>query len=199
MSNIKFHPWVGKQYHKGFNGKRLLVLGESHYMEDPSEMTTAMTINVIEDLINPLSEHEGYKNTYTKFERALAGRELSATEKVSVWHSVAFYNYVQSPISGPRMSPTSSDFESSELAFFEVLETLQPEYIIAWGARLYENLPPKGRRLHVLRTPDGKDIEVWGYPTKNGKVIPLLPITHPSTAFIPSYWHEVISQFMTNI
>ena len=34
MSNINFKPWVGKNYLiKGYQGKRILVLGESHYCE----------------------------------------------------------------------------------------------------------------------------------------------------------------------
>ena len=32
MSNINFKPWIGKNYlTKGYQGKRILVLGESHY------------------------------------------------------------------------------------------------------------------------------------------------------------------------
>ena len=32
MSNINFKPWIGKNYFiNGYKGKRILVLGESHY------------------------------------------------------------------------------------------------------------------------------------------------------------------------
>lgn len=35
MKNVKFKPWVGKDYHDGNEfGKKILVIGESHYCED---------------------------------------------------------------------------------------------------------------------------------------------------------------------
>lgn len=38
MSEINFKPWVGKKYlSEGYNGKRILVLGESHYCKDVLE------------------------------------------------------------------------------------------------------------------------------------------------------------------
>ena len=31
MEYVKFIPWKGEEYEKGFNGKKLLILGDSHY------------------------------------------------------------------------------------------------------------------------------------------------------------------------
>ena len=76
-SNVKFKPWVGENYEKGIlQGKKLMILGESHYCANPeTEATEDITIKVIEDLLNPLSEHEGYKNTYTKCANSVVGEE----------------------------------------------------------------------------------------------------------------------------
>ena len=41
-----------------------------------------MTNRIIRLLFEPDREHEGFMNTYTKFERALAGKPLSLAEKV---------------------------------------------------------------------------------------------------------------------
>ena len=31
MKYVKFTPWVGKNYEQGFRGKKILILGDSHY------------------------------------------------------------------------------------------------------------------------------------------------------------------------
>ncbi len=189
-------PFVGRQYEKGICGKRVMVLGESHYCAHPEEAVPGLTISIIKDLFDPTSEHEPYKNTYTKFERALAGKALSFPEKEAVWNSVLFYNYVQCPITGARVSPTSQEFASSEAAFFEVLEQYRPHCVIAWGKRLYNNLPRRGYQLPDLLLPDGDSLETWAYPLRNGHVVAVLPVTHPSAAFVPEYWYKVIQQFI---
>ncbi len=196
MTGVKFPPWVGKQYDKGVWGRRVMALGESHYCASPDEATPEITRDVIKDLLNPGSEHEGYKNTYTKFERALAGKALSFDEKVAVWHSIIFYNYVQVSISGARVSPTAQDFLLSEGAFFEVLEEYRPDRVIAWGKRLYNNLPQKGYQLSDIIVATGDKIETWAYETVGGHVVQVLPITHPSSGFVWEYWHEVIKAFI---
>ncbi len=196
MRNVKFLPWIGAQYTKGVWGRKVMVLGESHYCASPDEATPEITRDVIKDLLDPNSEHEGYKNTYTKFERALAGKVLTPEEKKALWDSFIFYNYVQVPISGARVSPTVQDFLSSEDAFFEVLEEYRPDRIIVWGKRLYNNLPQKGYQLLDITTATGEKIETWAYKTASGHVVQVLPITHPSAGFDWEYWHEVIKAFI---
>lgn len=93
MEKINFLPWIGKYYYStGFAGKRILVLGESHYCDNASDASEDITRRVIMDLYDPRSEHEAYKNTYTKFAQALLGRgELSFADKELFWNSVALY------------------------------------------------------------------------------------------------------------
>lgn len=196
MKDVKFLPWVGRNYEAGRNGKRIMVLGESHYCSSPADATPSITNRVIADLLDPQSEHEGYKNTYTKFANALAGKPLTWDEKITLWHSLLFYNYVQVPLPSPRIAPTPQDFALSEAAFFEVLNTYRPDAVLVWGSRLYNNLPRRGRQLPDLQLPDGSAIETWAYETASGHVVQLLPITHPSAAFVPAYWHGAIEAFL---
>lgn len=196
MKRVKFLPWEGSNYAAGWDGKRVMVLGESHYCASIEEAVPQITNQIITDLLDVTSEHEGYKNTYTKFANALAGKSLSFIERKKLWHSVLFYNYVQVPISGARISPTEEEFAESEAAFFEVLDTYRPDRIIAWGKRLYNNLPRQGYQLPDLELLNGDSFETWAYETKNGHVAQVLPIIHPSAAFVPNYWYEVIHAFI---
>ena len=194
-SKVHFLPWVGKNYKKGIDGKRVLVLGESHYCGKPEDDTPYVTRNIIADLLDAASEHEPYKNTYTKFERALAGKVLDGQEKSELWNSIIFYNFVQSPISGPRTAPTEDEFKMSYQAFFEILERYRPDYVIAWGKRLYEHLPSSGRQSVNLHLPDGSLLETKEYVLSDGKIVKVLAIQHPSSGFSWDFWHRVIQSF----
>jgi hypothetical protein len=179
-----------------------MILGESHYCANPeTEATEDITIKVIEDLLDPFSEHEGYKNTYTKFAKAVVGeKQFSEESKKEFWQHVIFYNYVQTAISGARVSPTTEQFRNSEQAFFEILSQYQPDLIIVWGKRLYNNLPQQGTQLPDLQISQGiyagESSEVWSY-TIGGKTIALLPITHPSASMFELQYHkDLIYQFI---
>lgn len=190
-NSVKLLPWLGTDYLRGIDGKRVMGLGESHYSAD-GRWSAEMTREVIRDLFDPQGEFEPYKNTYTKFERAVAGRELDWEGKRRFWNSLMFYNYVQEVMSGPRVAPTAQQFRDSEAAFFEVLNEYRPQLVIVWGQRLYNNLPQQGRQLPDLIVPGADSHELWEYRLENGDPVIVLKITHPSAAFSPDYWHKVI-------
>lgn len=34
MENVNFKPWVGPKYSEGLHGKKIMILGDSHYCKD---------------------------------------------------------------------------------------------------------------------------------------------------------------------
>jgi hypothetical protein len=70
-----FLPYIGSDYTLGIHGKRVMVLGESHYISAPEEDTPDMTQSVIEWYLNEQKspETQGWFATYTKF-ISLVGR-----------------------------------------------------------------------------------------------------------------------------
>jgi hypothetical protein len=186
-------------------GKRVLVLGESHYCANPeAEATPFLTINIIADLLNPDSEWEPYKNTYTKFAKSFVGciGDLDSETKAKAWHHVVFYNYVQVAMSAARVAPRPEDFRKSETAFFEVLELYTPDIVIAWGQRLYNNLPQGGKQLPDLTIDSGRfagnATELWSYQVA-GKSIAVMPITHPSAAYSTECFNAFFRELIGNI
>ena len=108
MKHVNFRPWVGENYFsKGFRGKRLLVLGESHHCSCLSEgkcpscskdYMKSECHSFTEDVINDYVYHysgQPYEQTFLCFERALYGKELSQQEREDLWNSIIFYNYIQ--------------------------------------------------------------------------------------------------------
>ena len=206
MKNVKFLPWVGKNYQYGILGhddhglcygnekcvgKKLLILGESHYSH---EENPNLTNEVISKICNP-HEKLSFRSTYTKFERALTGKVLDFSQHTELWETLMFYNFVQTLMPAPRVRPAKKDFKASEPAFQEVLKKYSPDYIISWGYKLYDCLPQTGHQLQNIVAEDGKEAAVWGYEV-GVNTIPLLAIKHPASAFSPSHWHIVIRKFL---
>lgn len=220
-SKVHFEPWVGDAYKTGLGicgfdkkdhivygtednpGVKVLVLGESHYCAKAEDDKPSLTNDIINDLLDPMSEHESYKNTYTKFIKSLSGHynHLAWAEKTKVWQHVVFYNYVQEALDKPRQKPNHTQFANAHKPFFEVLEKNNPDIVIVWGSRLYNNLPQCGKQLLDLDLPldlcGQNSIEIWAYEV-NGKWIPIMPIRHPSAAYSYRKWGTIIRTFINN-
>lgn len=201
MHSIHFLPWIGKSYSLGINRKRVMALGESHYCGKPEDDIPQITNDVIARYLNPGEEVEGWMKTYTKFIRSLSGDlEMRREDSAPWWNRIIFYNFVQVPMSGPRVSPTPQEFRASDNAFFNILEQYRPDAILAWGRRLYENLPAKGYQGPNLLLPCGDTKETWIYPLSDGHKVHVLPIIpHPSAAYATDYWAEAIHYFINGI
>ena len=199
MKHVKLKPWVGRNYLQGFQGKRIMVLGESHYADHPCKED--FTTEVIADFfLNPQAEHDGWMNTFTKFERAMLGQKLSQEEKVEFWHSILFYDYIQEPLKGPRIKPTKEQYIAAEEPFMEVLEEFRPDAVIVWGIRLYDILPPYGQQGgqqgESIVVESAEEVETWKYFLSDEHEVKMLPIQHPSSGFSWDYWHPIISKFI---
>jgi hypothetical protein len=191
MKNVFFYPHVGKNYEtKGFNGLKLLILGESHYCGDECEVCGKLPDNecskFTEEVLNRYFDykkgnvpHENWMTTFTRFTNVLLEEQADNVTVLDFWDSVIFYNYVQSSTKGPRIPPTSRQFDESKDAFIEVLENYKPHLILVWGNRLWENLPDTGLwgKENIL---NNENDHFYYYEVGN-KRIPAYRVCHPST------------------
>lgn len=201
-SNIFFQPFVGKDYAKGgIFGKRIMILGESHYCEGcldcgiQSKHPECMdfTQGVVKDYLEK-EERQDWMRTFVKFERSLVGEETDKAMSRKIWDSVVFYNYLQVAMGGPREAGSAEQYQQASKAFFEVLDKYQPEVLIVWGHQLWRNLPEErwieGEELVV----DGQDIWNGAYRLANGKRVKALSVYHPSVGYSWDFWHRVIGE-----
>ncbi len=194
MKNIKFAPWIGQNYRNAPLGRRILVLGESHYQwEDnaPISEWSGLTSAVINE---QLDGH--YKKAFwTHIAVAFLNRLPNLEEKRAFWHSVAFYNYVQESAGiGARVRPTEAMFTASAPAFFEVLESLQPEIIVALGYELWARLPKAQSGDEAVETGCGAiQTRVYSYV---GGFAHACSIKHPSSGFNGRHWYPRIMRIV---
>lgn len=197
MKNVFFKPWVGAEYSSGgIFGKRILVLGESQYSD--GEPNPNLTIEVLKEYLSYEKTVPSYLQSFNKFERSLIGTTTDGTMRRQIWNSVAFYNYLQIPMSGPRRAGKKSDYADSADAFFEVLETLYPEIIIVWGYRLWDSIPADRWEWGEEVTFDGAPVRIGSFLLVDGTRIKAIPVKHPSAGYSWSKWHKLIRQYLNN-
>jgi len=135
VDDLKWLPWIGKNYKDGSKNKLLLV-GESHYdwgshdslmqLEDPDFTRWFIHAHTFE---NSSSSMKILRNT----ERALFQTDLTEKQLFSFWRSVAYYNIVQRILSGRKERPDQSDFLKAWNVFFKVIEIVRPRCCLFCG------------------------------------------------------------------
>lgn len=200
-NEIFFHPWVGHNYTSGgIFGKRIMVLGDSHYCgenctvcgTDFSRKCNGFTENVVRAYLNQNVEREGWMSTYLKFERSLVNHETSSDESIKIWDSLLFYNYLQVAMQGPRQAGTPEQYRAAAGPFFSVMDQYQPDLLVVWGIRLWNNLPcerwEEGPQLVV----DGYEVQNGYYKLASGRKVRAICVYHPSVGYSWNYWYRVI-------
>lgn len=128
---VVFHPWVGDNY--GNASKKVLLLGDSHY--DEIEPYDDYTSDIIRKWCFELKKPGRF---LTGIIWTLFGNCDNLEDKYSY---VAFCNYVQKMMPGPRVSPKDEDYISAQKPFVEVLEKLSPDLVVSFGDNMTWHFP----------------------------------------------------------
>jgi hypothetical protein len=143
MNHVKFRPFVGPRYQHGCQGKKILILDESHYTNGQPGWDS-ITNDVVARLLayhQGQGRRESWMNAFTKMAKIFKNGKMTAQEVVDFWESIMYYTFVQEPMSGPHVTPSAEQFKNSEAAFAEVVAYYQPDLVIVWGGRLWKNVP----------------------------------------------------------
>ena len=166
MEHVRFMPWIGSKYESGNRfGKRVLVLGESHY-GDSSDANEDFTTFIVHKYGLPI----GGGGFFAKVVKVLLQKDatiwLTAEERAETWEHVAFYNYIQAFVGdGARQRPTHEMWLAAERPFMEVVAALRPHLILALGKELERRMPALPAEITVCN------------------------IQHPSTGFSYAKWN----------
>ncbi|WP_427024703.1 hypothetical protein ACP4J4_01690 [Aureimonas ureilytica] len=187
-----FEPWIGENYGKAgdaIGGRRLMILGESHYTETEQDVGTSpagFTSRTVRSL-----GIEGRHLFFARLQEIVTERkpeDQTAAEKSAFWKSVAFYNYVPvladgRPVAegGAARRPTQEMFRAGAEPFHITKRCVQPHAIIVCGIELWNWLAPN---LEGYQGP-ARDIIFYD----DGEVM-YARTHHPSWRFFkPSKWY----------
>ena len=154
---VAFHPWVGAHYGRESRfGVRLLVLGESHYDEDPEFSDSGFT----QDVVRTWGQTQRAR-FFTVIAKVLLGSAdwIDDDVRSEIWEHVAFYNFVQSTVvPGPRTPPTFRQWCEAQSPFVTVLQSLEPDAVLMLGWRLAE---------HILHQPENVSFGTIAHPSSS--------------------------------
>jgi hypothetical protein len=185
-----YHEWEGKDYR--FQPHRLLILGESHY-GDYAKSGDA-TVKLTEEYLSGQINHA----FWTNIQNVVSPTSLKVSERPAFWHSVAFYNYVQTSAGATAgIAPNSSAFGKSKDAFFTVLDRLQPDAILVLSTRLWNHMPGSvdGAIPVAPLVVAGKERDAWIYDYAGGKALASW-VPHPSRYFSVPRWRPWVKALM---
>ena len=158
-----WHPWVGSLYEsEGYRGRRILILGESHYGGDGCHYP-----EVTREGIQDMALKKGHLPFFSRTQRIIVGGRggFTSEERHDFWHRVAFANYVQTALERPGSRPSWEMWSAASEQFLRTVEELRPDVIVALGIELGRNLPkvPDGVTLCVVQHPSsiGFTYEPW--------------------------------------
>lgn len=183
LPDVPITPWVGKQYE--FSPERLLVLGESHYDSTGKYLEPGAAKNyTIETWNEYLDAPTG--RFWTNIVQVMEGKPIAECDNIrAAVENIAFYNYCNSMVATTaRVAPSSTAWQESKPDFYRVLDAIQPKHILVLGQRLWSNLKEDqcGEKVSF-----GKKSRNVCYFKAAGRLVPSLPINHPSSAFS---WQE---------
>ena len=130
-----------------------------------------------------------YSATFQRFkcfDKILLGQDATKEERTEMWNGIAFYNFVQTAISGVTSNAkyTQKDYVDSSAMALEIIKELHPDYVIVWGKRAYNYLPDTDWLS-----------EDKAYLLPNGHKVYCLRIDHPSRAH-QATWSKEVKKFL---
>ena len=193
---VYFSPWIGDEYHLGFHGRRLLVLGESHYDtwddgEGRGPIKHKLGPDFTKECVAKVIRREGAA-LWRYIEQILLneGRKDGwAPSGASVWPHLAFYNFIQAAVEGKaRQRPPVESFVQDRAAFREILELLRPERVLVCGKTLW-------RLMEATREEDRLHPCLQAYRLRGGDRVWCLAVRHPSSYCQWTKLHPIVMSF----
>lgn len=192
IKGLKFQPWVGQDYGKSEYG-RLLLVGESHYLNNDkatSNLTTLVVRNHLKDSMIP-----PFYMISPFFRKA--GHIFDSINCHSLWKKVAFANLIQTGLKDSTQQPTVAEKNSVNESFRLLLDDLKPEKVIVLSKRMWTKWMTGGICHQVTAiNAANKRSEVWEYEYNTGKCI-VIGISHPSSpGFSSKSYTPLLNKFL---
>ncbi len=205
VGSLKWIPFIGANYYNGVCGKKILLVGESHYHENNKQsIDKHNNANFTKIVVNELAINRHYWSTkmFSNLHRAFIGNDNFDTNKF--WDSLAFYNFVQRPMITNKGRPSKRDYIIGWNTFFDIVNILKPDVCIFIGTSSsnylneYNNKNPKDFTILNYKWTE-KISRTFARKAKirvNSKEIDLHFIQHTSQYFSWSKWHKHLKRIL---
>lgn len=197
-----FKPWIGEGYEEGIGGKRVLVVGESHYsaIHEVRKPAPDMTLDVMKIYLAGIREN--WTRTIDNVAWAVSGkaphelRHEGRRGEFDVWKQLGFYNYIPVVLTdGPqRERPDRQLFISGKEPFEQVIRMHKPDVLIICGFELF----PWVIWNHFQEYGDPWKFKGEWIDIPRESPIRAVRMKHPSRFFSHKEWHQVIKRAISS-
>jgi hypothetical protein len=171
-------------------------MGESHYewcercWADQAKRAADLTAYCIAERLVVMGLPDQMQH-WIKVENAFLGAAAEMEERREFWHSVSYYNFLQKVVGfGSRVPVRSATiWAEAEPPFFEALEVLKPNLVVALGRRLWNALPI-AENLSPVKV-NTKTLRRRLYRVGTGLSIVMCGVDHPA-AGLGATWQPVL-------
>ena len=185
-SAVYFIPSIGPLYCSGLtDGKRVLLLGESHYGSDAEAVALGRqctTHNFDDYQTCDLSPGNRF---WGKLQRIVTRNAApTAQESNSAWKHIAYANFVQEFVGdGPRQRPSRDQWKTGQPALTELVHRLRPHALLVLGRATWNHIT-EGRASNEppIQIPGRPDRSIWLIPYEGGYAKSTW-IYHPATGY----------------
>lgn len=201
--NPNWLPWIGKDFNSNENKKRLLIVGESNYLNEQVDVTEK---DYMRKLIEKDGTHNGWYETnqfigerHIKLEKILSVDPNDVNSKRKFWGESVYFNLIQTPLESRDENdrPHYSLYLEGWNVFFQLLAILNPHYCIMNGVESYNHFYERYAEKFGYSTIDKIKLDKIGgaYPRKivlenisSGDKIKILFIQHTSRGMKLEPW-----------
>lgn len=218
IENLKYLPWVGKDYINSEPEARNFIIAESVYNwaeNDPDEYDDAIeALNSIQFVRVIVEKHglfhltnEGsqpYSRIARGTEKVITGKEnLNDEQREDFWKKSCFHELVQRPLSSVDKRPTSEDYLKGAKVLNSLIKILMPTTIIFLGTD-YKKLKflenefnsklywPTNDKINGA-TPNNMFVKI------DKLICNIIFVKHPSRFISFEKWYEFINEAKTYI
>jgi hypothetical protein len=139
---------------------------------------------------------DGGSRFWNRVRYRLRGEEFRDKPAHVFWSKVAFYNFIQSPVSGgARVRPTGDQWAVAAPAFLEVLKNLRPDRVWIIGRELWRHIPArqgKGPDIAV----DGATLPLEWFTLDDGQKAFVTATPHPASSLFVRELAPALAEFV---
>lgn len=198
IDGLTWLPYVGENYFN--NDPRILVIGESHYQEEnATSIRRAKDVKLTRDMLTDFGINRKYWKTkiFQNFYKALF--RTDKINSVELWKNLAFYNFVQRPMTNNKKRPSKSDYENGWLTTFKLMEVLKPNVCFFIGVESSNHLHSVIKKSNFEKKSFKEDSKISNtkprkavITDKLGNEIKLIFIQHTSSRFSWDKWNKYL-------
>lgn len=202
IAGLTWLPWVGSNY---YNAQyRVLIVGESHYCIgdnieaeiEGAQNNKYFTRDIV--IIDPI-KREHNNAMFENLHRCLF--QTIDINRENIWRHVAFYNFVQRPMKGPKDRPSKEDMLKGWPVFVNLIKTLKPTHCLFVGVKAADFFNISMINMGITHTPvkilniENSRKRAKKYSLKlNDYALSCLAIQHTSHHFSWQKWHSFLQK-----